>query len=210
MGDVNNQNTAGEAGSNAIDMEALAIKMAEIMAKQAPKTQENSVERLAKNVVNSFDGLTDELKTQLYNGYLADEAKKKTAEAEKYSKALKELEKANAQIKAYEAEKLQASIKQNSISVLNALNITEANNISLIQDLAGNKLYECVKEDGSFDDVKAKTLFEDITKKYGLTFEKKETKQENPYFRLGGKPQGEVVSSKPKSMHQALSENLKI
>lgn len=205
---TNIQNTAGEAGSNAIDMNALAAKMSEIMAKQAPKTQEKAVERLASNVINGFDGLNDDLKSQLYNNYLADEAKKKNAEAEKYAKMVKDLEKANAKIAAFEAEKLQATIKQNSINVLNALEIKEQKDITLIQDLAGDKLYACVKEDGSFDEEAAKTLFEDITNKYGLSFTKK-VEQENPYFRLGGKPQNNTqVDTSKMSLRQKLQNNI--
>lgn len=198
------QLTAGEAGTNTnINFEDFVRS---IIGEKVEKAY-NSAYQVAKSNQEKF-GLSDEDVQLAVDNLKTDRAKKATADAEKYNKVLKELEKANAQIKAYETEKAQNAIKLNSIAVLKALEIKEEKDISLIHDLAGNKLYECVKEDGSFDDVKAKTLFEDITNKYGLSFEKKEVK-ENPYIRLGGKPQGEVLASKPKSLHQALSENLK-
>lgn len=182
---TNIQNTAGEAGSNVINMDELATKLAEVMAQQAPKTQKKAVERLANNVINGFDGLNDDLKTQLYNDYLTNETKRKNAEVEKYAKMEKELAKANEKIKLFEAEKLQSAIKQNSINVLNELEIKEQKDIALVQDLAGDRLYACVKEDGSFDKEAAKTLFEDITNKYELSFKK----QVNTDIHMGGAKQ---------------------
>ena len=205
MADLENTvNTAGEAGQNTnLDFENFVRSIIGEKVEKAYK----STYQVAKSNQEKF-GMSDSDVELAVNNLKADREKEAKKEAEKYSNALKELEAAKAKIAEYETEKRNTLIKQNSIDVLNSLEIKEQKDISLIQDLAGDKLYACVKEDGSFDSEKAKTLFEDITKIYGLSFEKKK-EHENPYFRLGGNPQGNSSVKKTKSFHQALEENLK-
>ena len=86
MADIENtaQNTAGEAGINTdIDYKSYLDKFIGIMDKKAPRTVEN----LGNNVIKQgFSNLSEDLQTQLYNDYLANEAKKKNAEIDKYNK----------------------------------------------------------------------------------------------------------------------------
>lgn len=205
MADLENTatNTAGEAGSNTnpFNAEEVANLVLKIANERYPKVERS----IAKS---NFEKYSPEEQEQAFAALEDLKNRETRKQKEAFEKIQKELEKANAKIAEYETEKRNTLIKQNSIDVLNSLEIKEQKDISLIQDLAGDKLYACVKEDGSFDSEKAKTLFEDITKRYGLSFEKKK-EQENPYFRLGGNPQGNSSVKKTKSFHQAIEENLK-
>ncbi len=178
------QNTAGEAGTNApdVDFESMIKNIVDEKVKKAY----DSTYSVAKANKDKY-GLSDEDVQLAVNNLKAEREKASKNEAEKFAKMQKELEKAQATIKQYETEKFQNSVKSSSVKVLNEFNITEQKDISLIQDLLGEKLYTCVSEENAFDEEKAKELITNTLDKYGLSFEKKEEIKENPYFRIGAK-----------------------
>ena len=181
MADIENtvQNTAGEAGTNTnFDMNSFIENIANAVSKRTSKI-ENSI------VNDNISGLSkedQEAAIRLWNEHKTKEANKTVNTINALTKERDELK---AKVSAYETKERQSIIKTNSLNVLNNMEITNSKDINLIQDLAGDKLYACVKEDGSFDEDKAKTLFEDITKKYELNFE---TKQ-NPKIQMGATKQ---------------------
>lgn len=167
----NNQNTAGEAGQNTnFNMDAFVENVANALSKRTAKI-ENSI------VNDNVAGLSKEDQAaaiKLWNEHKEKEANKT---ANTINTLTKERDELKAKLSAYETKERQTTMKQNSLNVLSKMEITDSKNINLIQDLAGDKLYACVKEDGSFDEDKAKTLFEDIAKKYELNFEPKQNSQ---------------------------------
>jgi hypothetical protein len=183
------QNTAGEAGINApgVDFESMIKNIVDEKVKKAY----DSTYSVAKANKDKY-GLSDEDVQLAVNNLKAEREKASKNEAEKFAKMQKELEKAQATIKQYETEKFQNSVKSSSVKILNEFNITEQKDISLIQDLLGEKLYTCVSEENAFDEEKAKELITNTLDKYGLSFEKKEEAKENPYFRIGARKSEEV------------------
>lgn len=141
-------NTAGEAGQNTeIDYKAYLDQFIGIMTKQAPRTVEN----LGKNVAKTgFSNLSEELQNKLYEDYLADEAKKKNAEIEKYNKTVKELEKANARIAEFENQAKTNKINAEFASILSKSGVSNQKSIDYISKMAGD-LNQFYKEDGSID-----------------------------------------------------------
>lgn len=150
MADIENtaQNTAGEAGINTdIDYKSYLDKFIGIMDKRAQRTVEN----LGNNVIKQgFSNLSEDLQTQLYNDYLANEAKKKNAEIEKYNKTVKELEKANARIAEFENQAKANKISSEFNSILSKAGVSNQKSIDYISKMAGD-LNQFYKEDGSID-----------------------------------------------------------
>ena len=191
---TNIQNTAGEAGQNTnFNFDAFVENIANAVSKRTAKI-ENSI------VNDNIAGLPKEEQPaaiKLWNEHKEKEANKT---ANTINTLTKERDELKAKLSAYETKERQATMKQNSLNVLSKMEITDSRNINLIQDLAGDKLYACVKEDGSFDEDKAKTLFEDISKKYELNLG---TKQ-NPSIQMG------TTKQEPKQQNDSLDKYRKM
>ena len=194
-------NTAGEAGQNTEFKNFIDSIIEEKVGKAY-----SAAYNIGKANQNKF-GLSDDEFEVAINNYKEDKQKQANAEKEKYSKVMKDLEAANARIAQFEAKEKVNFIKENSMNVFKQLSITDTKKINLIHDLLGDKLHACVKDDGSFDDKTAKTLFEDIVTKYGI---EKDAKEDVPGIRFGGTKEEDKVITKKDLRKMSASQRAKM
>lgn len=179
---MENQNTEVVTGQNQqeINYEALAETVANAVAKRSAKVEKSIVE-------DNFGKLSEDEREQAYRAWNDLKAK----EANKTSNKIAQLEKDNAallqKVQEFETKEKNQLFKSAANQTLNEMGLKESSKISLLMDLAGQSLFDCVDDDKNYNGEKAKILFNDIAKKYEIKLE--ETKEEAPQIQIGAKKQ---------------------
>lgn len=142
-----------------------------------------------KSIASSnFDKLNDEDREAAYKA-LKDLKEK---EANKVSNKIAQLEKDNAdllkKVQEFETKEKTTMFKNNATQTLSEMGITEKSKISLLMDLAGQSLFDCINDNKEFDGEKAKSLFSDLSTKYEINLETNK-KEDAPVIQVGAKKQ---------------------